>query len=605
MKKFVITWLLTFSCCQIALSQIGTWKAYMAYHDVQQIQKAGDELFVMASNSLYQYNLTDQSIYTYDKTNGMSDTHITHIAWSSAAGRLIVVYQNSNIDVRIDGVYAYLICGFGIVKVNMERAEIADSYMPNHPEYPTNLPDENNSDYDQYIELVKTLKPGGPKYNYFANMKFHNGVLYTVGGGFYQLGNYLRPGTVQVLNGNDWTIYQDDFKPAFATSYQDVTSIALDPRNDSRVLVTSCLGILEFENGVYKNNYTAGNNQYFTSAAGNGDPNYVRTDGAIFDSQGNFYCLNSGAANPIIRWNADGTWEGIKSDQLMESTGKSMYVMRSAFFDSNGRLWFTNAHRFSPYICCYDPSTNQVVKYSSMSNQDGINFVAYAAQCGCEDKEGNIWIGTDMGPVYLDKERIADNTLGVIQYKVPRNDGTNYADYLLANININCIVVDGAGRKWFGTDENGAYLISADNNTQVQHFTTDNSKLLSNRIESIAVNPATGEVFFGTDKGLCSYVSDATESNTEMTTDNVWAYPNPVTPEYGGLITIVGLSYNADVKILSANGVLIAEGKSNGGSFTWDGCDQKGRRVASGIYMVATAKSNGEKGTVCKIAIIR
>ena len=487
----------------------------------------------------------------------------------------------------------------------MQRAEIADTYRPTHPEYPTSLPDEDNSDYDQYIELVKTLKPGGPKYNYFANMKFHNGVLYTVGGGFYQLGNYLRPGTVQVLNGSDWTIYQDDFKPAFATSYQDVTSIALDPRNDSRVLVASCLGILEFENGVYKNNYTAGNNQYFTSAAGNGDPNYVRTDGAIFDSQGNFYCLNSGAANPIIRWNADGTWEGIKSDQLMESTGKSMYVMRSAFFDSNGRLWFTNAHRFSPYICCYDPSTNQVVKYSSMSNQDGINFVAYAAQCGCEDKEGNIWIGTDMGPVYLDKERIADNTLGVIQYKVPRNDGTNYADYLLANININCIVVDGAGRKWFGTDENGAYLISADNNTQVQHFTTDNSKLLSNRIESIAVNPATGEVFFGTDKGLCSYVSDATESNTEMTTDNVWAYPNPVTPEYAGLITIVGLSYNADVKILSANGALIAEGKSNGGSFTWNGCDQKGRRVASGIYMVATAKSNGEKGTVCKIAIIR
>ena len=90
-----------------------------------------------------------------------------------------------------------------------------------------------------------------------------------------------------------------------------------------------------------------------------------------------------------------------------------------------------------------------------------------------------------------------------------------------------------------------------------------------------------------------------------MTTDNVWAYPNPVTPEYAGLIPIVGLSYNADVKILSANGALIAEGKSNGGSFTWNGCDQKGRRVASGIYMVATAKSNGEKGTVCKIAIIR
>jgi flagellar hook assembly protein FlgD len=59
------------------------------------------------------------------------------------------------------------------------------------------------------------------------------------------------------------------------------------------------------------------------------------------------------------------------------------------------------------------------------------------------------------------------------------------------------------------------------------------------------------------------------------------------------------------VKILSANGALINQGRSNGGTYTWDGCDQQGRRVASGIYMVATAMSNGEKGTVCKIAIVR
>ena len=90
-----------------------------------------------------------------------------------------------------------------------------------------------------------------------------------------------------------------------------------------------------------------------------------------------------------------------------------------------------------------------------------------------------------------------------------------------------------------------------------------------------------------------------------MTTDNVWAYPNPVEPGYFGSITITGLSMNADVKILSANGAIINEGRSNGGMYVWDGCDQKGNRVASGIYMVATATSTGEKGTVCKIAIIR
>ena len=111
-------------------------------------------------------------------------------------------------------------------------------------------------------------------------------------------------------------------------------------------------------------------------------------------------------------------------------------------------------------------------------------------------------------------------------------------------------------------------------------------------------------MFFGTGNGLCSYISDAITPVDEMTKDDVYAYPNPVEAGYTGLITIVGLSYDADVKILTSNGKLVAQGRSNGGTFTWNGCDQQGRRVASGVYMVATATSNGDKGVVCKIAII-
>ena len=89
-----------------------------------------------------------------------------------------------------------------------------------------------------------------------------------------------------------------------------------------------------------------------------------------------------------------------------------------------------------------------------------------------------------------------------------------------------------------------------------------------------------------------------------MDNENVWAYPNPVTPEYNGVITITGLSLNSDVKITSSNGTLVTQGRSTGGSFSWDGKDLKGNRVASGIYMVNTAKSDGSKGTVCKIVIV-
>ena len=100
-------------------------------------------------------------------------------------------------------------------------------------------------------------------------------------------------------------------------------------------------------------------------------------------------------------------------------------------------------------------------------------------------------------------------------------------------------------------------------------------------------------------------MGDATQTFDEMTKENVYAYPNPVKPDYTGLITITGLTYNADIKIVTSNGVLVAEGRSNGGSFTWNGCDRNGKRVVSGVYMVETATQEGKKGIVCKIAIVR
>ena len=139
---------------------------------------------------------------------------------------------------------------------------------------------------------------------------------------------------------------------------------------------------------------------------------------------------------------------------------------------------------------------------------------------------------------------------------------------------------------------------------QLQHFTASNSNLLSNNILSISLNEVTGEVFFATDQGLCSYMSDATKPIDSPNDEITYAYPNPVKPGYTGPITIVGLAMNVDVKIVTTNGTLVAEGTSNGGSFVWDGKDKNGKRVASGVYMVQTADENGDNGTVCKVAVV-
>jgi len=615
---------------QYSFAQVGTWKNYLAYSEVQQICSTGDILFVRASNGLYQYNQKDQSIYTYDKTNGLSDTNIKLIAWNRQAKRLIAVYQNSNIDlidtnnnitnisslytktttedktvssIRIDGIYAYLICGFGIVKVNMQRGEISDTYTLNHPEYPTSLPEEDNSDYNKYIDLIKTLKPDGPKYNYFGFMRFYNGKLYTCNG------DYNHSSGIQILKDNQWEIYQNEgISDVTGVSYPGAFCMDIDPSDENHIFSGSRNGLYEFRNGKFVKFYNNENSPIEAFDLKNKE--FELISGVKYDNQANLWIFNSQAPTASLIRMINGEFEKYNKKELMKLNdagfiNKSNGELGNSVIDSKGKMWFVNNNWVTPALYQYDMENDNIIAYETFVNQDGTSLsVNDGVRCVVEDLENNMWIGTSAGPLILERNEINNNGSTFTQVKVPRNDGTSYADYLLAGIDVLCIAIDGGNRKWIGTKSNGVYLISSDNISQIHHFTIDNSKLLSNSVMSIAINPTSGEVFFGTENGLCSYISDATETNTEMNSDNVWAYPNPVEPGYTGLITITGLSFNADIKILSSNGIVVNEGRSNGGTFVWDGCDKKGRRVASGVYMVTTATNKGEKGTVCKIAII-
>ena len=77
---------------------IGTWKSYLAYGDISEIQSTGKIIYVLSSKGLFSYNTSDQSIQTYDKMNALSDCNISHIAYCKAAKRLGIIYQNQNID---------------------------------------------------------------------------------------------------------------------------------------------------------------------------------------------------------------------------------------------------------------------------------------------------------------------------------------------------------------------------------------------------------------------------------------------------------------------------------------------------------------------------
>jgi ligand-binding sensor domain-containing protein len=305
-----------------------------------------------------------------------------------------------------------------------------------------------------------------------------------------------------------------------------------------------------------------------------------------------------------LEYTTDKQWINHHNALLTDDNSITVPGLSNMMIDSRGLLWFVNNNWKNPSVFCYDIDNDILLKYDQIVNQDDVKYQSYSVSCITEDKEGNMWVGTDVGPFMIQKSDIGQNKVTFYQVKVPRNDGTNYADYLLNGVNISCIAVDGGNRKWFGTNGAGVFLISADNIVQEENFTTENSNLLYNNVSSISINNITGEVYFLSDNGLCSYQSNAVDPNPDMTKDGINIYPNPVTPDFTGMVTITGLSYDADVKITTANGVIVAEGRSNGGMFNWDCCNKQGKRVASGVYMVITATSDGKKGTVGKVAVI-
>ncbi|MGL5914175.1 MAG: T9SS type A sorting domain-containing protein, partial [Bacteroidales bacterium] len=173
--------------------------------------------------------------------------------------------------------------------------------------------------------------------------------------------------------------------------------------------------------------------------------------------------------------------------------------------------------------------------------------------------------------------------------------------YLLMYEQVTAIAIDGGNRKWFGTRSAGVFLQSDDGTEQLQTFNANNSALPSNNIFSIAVNGATGEVLFATDKGIVGYYSDAIEGRTNF--DEAKVYPNPARPNMYE-VTITNLMENASVRITDVSGNLVFFGTANGGTITWDLQSLTGRRVATGVYLIFLADEAAKKGKVLKLLVV-
>lgn len=283
-----------------------------------------------------------------------------------------------------------------------------------------------------------------------------------------------------------------------------------------------------------------------------------------------------------------------------------------SLFCTRSNMLFTFTGGYQSPLVAYDTkgtyanvSDDVVYPMTNMVDQDGKSFSPVTTVCAVEDNRGRVWVGTSSGIYEItNPSKATDPTMRIRRLKVPRNDGTNYADYLLETDQVNDIAVDSQNRKWIATETSGLYLVSEDGDKILQQFTTDNSILPSNAVQSVMCDPNSNIVYVGHATGLLSYSSSTAPAASDYS--EVYAYPNPVRPEYTGVITVTGLMDNSLVKIADSAGNVFAQGRSNGGMFVWDGCDSTGSRVKSGVYYVLSSQNGdgGSSGAVTKILVI-
>lgn len=466
-------------------------------------------------------------------------------------------------------------------------------------------------DGDQFTPIQSPVQPNSPVRDYFCNMHY-DGDRLLIAGGDLNYSGIVREATIMYYENDTWYNFIENnvAEQVNLPEYVNVNSIAQDPKDPTHHFVsTPRLGLYEYKDLKFIKKYDYTNSKISSIYPGRDNAlRYIGCSALNYDNNGNLWMMNNSVDTLFVILKSDNTWTKLYYPEIAKSPTCNFFIT----FDRNGNVWF-NSQRMEPrgiFFLDYngtleDTSDDIHLLRKNITNQDGVEYTPDAFYCIVEDLKGKIWIGTNIGPfVISEPEKFANEDFTFTQVKISRNDGTEYADYLLSGVEVRAIAIDGANRKWIGTSSDGVYLVSEDGQEMLQHFTTENSPLLSDEIQSLAVNPKTGEVMMGTGEGLVSYMSDANTPKDQLEKDNISVYPNPVTPDFNGPIAVSGLTADAEVKITTVTGQLVYSGHSKGGLFTWNGRNKSGKRVSSGIYNVITTNAEGKKTVVTRITFI-
>ena len=569
---------LLFFLCLSTFAQIptNTWRTHADYTNAKGVEIVeNSKIYCFSKNGFFYFDKTDNQTIILSKLDGFSENNIALIRYNTELKTLLVAYETGNLDIvgvsvegtperiqNIDlikktdaiqgskfinqiefrGDFAYLAADFGLVVLDVKKGEIKETYQ--------NIGKEGKQVSIKQLAFARD--------SIFVNTS--GGIL---GAKFDTTINLQFFGNWRQITTNDAS-HNQLFKPI--TFPKDV--LVIFP-NEMETDTQGKVWLADGENGLVSN--FSGNFKTYS-------PNGVKGD--IFEV---FYKNQKIYASGIIgNVFEENEWKILNISQLPTNSKDVIDRFGYRWQIVGGNLQVINS------------TTNQS-RYFYAGKGLG-NLPSSIVNSILEDKDNLIWVGTDNGVAVIttSKDIFTTATEAYTPFYQTRR--------LLLQEVITKIVVDGGNRKWIAT-QNSLNLFSASAYEQILNFTEENSPLPSKNIVDLALDSISGEIFILTENGLLSYRTNATEPNENFNATKI--FPNPVRPDYQGVMTITGLQGNTTIKITDAAGRLIYETKSNGGTASWDLQNSQGNRAASGIYMVFCIADNGSESFVGKVAVVR
>ena len=322
----------------------------------------------------------------------------------------------------------------------------------------------------------------------------------------------------------------------------------------------------------------------------------IRLYGSDFDKQDNFWFVQSRIDKGLIKLTPEGQFQTIDISNIINAEDE--LALGKLVVSREGYVFFGAV---SSGLVGYNPTTNEFNKIGEALGNG--NLPSTDIKALAFDNQNRLWIGTRKGLRVLYSARnffesgadIDSQPIIILDDGVPQE--------LLFLQSITDIEVDGSNNKWVSTATSGVFYLSSNGQETLLRFTSANSPLPSDTVLDISIDDADGTVYFATKDGLVAYDGTSTAPGEDL--ESVYAYPNPVRPNYFGNVTIDGLTAKANVKITDITGNLVFETTSQGGSVEWDTTAFGKYKVASGVYLVLITSDDNLLTKVAKIMIIR